>query len=464
MGSSFAVRVYTTRENKRAKGSSYTVRWKVGTEVFSKTFKTSASADGHRSKLVTAQKNGDAFSVTTGLPASMETAGEEKSWYAFAVEYVDWKWPRVGGNSRKSLAKAMTAGTVAMLRRPAPSEFDPVKVRTALREWAFNSKRRAEQPLPAEVKVILDWVGRNTRSVADLDVEEVGGSFVAALGARLNGKPAAASSVRRYRRVMTLAMESAIKQGLLRSSPIPKGREENEVASAPKVAEAIDKRSLLNSSQMARLLEWIGRRPRMGRCYRAFFATLYYAGLRPEEAVALLVKDATLPEEGWGELLVWTAKPEVGSQWTDSGEVHETRGLKGRAEGDTRPVPLHPSLVRILRDLIEAYGLEPDDILFQGERGGMLSGSVYRRVWGKARKEVLTPHEFDSPVGRRVYDTRHTCLTMWLNNGIPPAQVAAWAGNSVPVLLAIYARCIVGQLADLQKRIEAVQALEHVEV
>ncbi|GFE16874.1 hypothetical protein Sgleb_49210 [Streptomyces glebosus] len=58
-----------------------------------------------------------------------------------------------------------------------------------------------------------------------------------------------------------------------------------------------------------------------------------------------------------------------------------------------------------------------------------------------------------------MYDLRHTCLTTWLNNGIPPAQVAAWAGNSVPVLLATYTRCITGQLAELQGRIEGPQRL-----
>ncbi|MFF8013298.1 hypothetical protein [Streptomyces sp. NPDC007929] len=62
-------------------------------------------------------------------------------------------------------------------------------------------------------------------------------------------------------------------------------------------------------------------------------------------------------------------------------------------------------------------------------------------------------------MGKRLYDLRHTCLTTWLNNGIPPAQVAEWAGNSVPVLLATYARCITGQLAELQQRIEGPQRL-----
>ncbi|MFK0262802.1 hypothetical protein ACIQU1_15880 [Streptomyces angustmyceticus] len=98
-------------------------------------------------------------------------------------------------------------------------------------------------------------------------------------------------------------------------------------------------------------------------------------------------------------------------------------------------MPVHPALVAILRDLIEEAGLKPGDLLFPGEKGGLPAGSVFRRVWRKARKAVLIEHEYSSPVGKRAYDLRHTCLTTWLNNGIPPAQVAAWAGNSVPVLL-----------------------------
>lgn len=84
---------------------------------------------------------------------------------------------------------------------------------------------------------------------------------------------------------------------------------------------------------------------------------------------------------------------------------------------------------------------------------------MFRRVWRKARKAVLIEHEYSSPVGKRAYDLRHTCLTTWLNNGIPPAQVAAWAGNSVPVLLAISTRCITGELTELQGRIEEPQRL-----
>ncbi|MFD3560125.1 hypothetical protein ACFWVU_10685 [Streptomyces sp. NPDC058686] len=109
----------------------------------------------------------------------------------------------------------------------------------------------------------------------------------------------------------------------------------------------------------------------------------------------------------------------------------------------------------VLRKRIQREGLEPGELLFQGEGGGILAGSVIRCAWRSARQAVLPPHVFDSPAGKRVYDNRHTRLTKWLNDGIPPAQVAEWAGSSVPVPLATYARCVEGQMQDLKRRLEA---------
>jgi len=48
-------------------------------------------------------------------------------------------------------------------------------------------------------------------------------------------------------------------------------------------------------------------------------------------------------------------------------------------------------------------------------------------------------------LARRPYDLRHACLSTWLNGGVDPTQVAEWAGNSVAVLLRVYAKCIVGR-------------------
>ena len=39
------------------------------------------------------------------------------------------------------------------------------------------------------------------------------------------------------------------------------------------------------------------------------------------------------------------------------------------------------------------------------------------------------------------------------NGGVYPTQVAEWAGNSVDVLLRIYAKCVVGQDEQARRRI-----------
>lgn len=121
--------------------------------------------------------------------------------------------------------------------------------------------------------------------------------------------------------------------------------------------------------------------------------------------------------------------------------------------------PRIPRSSRFCVNYGEADRLRPGDLPFPGEKGGLLAGSVFRRVWSKARKAVPDGHGYASPVGKRVYDLRHACLATWLNNGVPPAQVAAWAGSGVPVLLATYARCVTGRPAGLQKRIEGPQEL-----
>jgi integrase len=457
MPTSYKVTVWKTRTYKGTSKTTYNVRWIVGGEEQSETFDSAALADGFRSQLKQAMSKGEAFDVLTGLPPSMSKKGTTTAWYDFVVGYVDLKWPISSAHQRKNSAFAFALATKAFL--PAKLYgFTARDLRTALREWAFNTEKRAGAP--ADVALILAWVRRNSKPVAVWDEEETTDNVLAAIGRKLNGKPAAASSVRRNKQILKGCLDLAVKRNLLAVNPL-----EGLKVSNAKTSNAVDKRCLLNPTQAKSLLAWVRRRRRSGKKLHAFFALLYFAGLRPEEAVALTVRDLSLPAEGWGEILVSVSRSEAGSRWTDSGKPRDERSLKGRAETEVRPVPAHPDLVAILREYIanpkqhlykgeEARSLKPGDMLFTGEQGGELAASVYRRAWGEARDAVLTADQAASPLGKRVYDLRHTCLTTQLNSGVPPAQVAEWAGNSVPVLLSTYAKCISGQDADHKRRIE----------
>lgn len=319
---------------KGARKTTYTVRWVVAGKAWREPFGTVALAEGFRSELVRATGKGEAFVIATGLPVSHRCQSASMSWYAFAVGYVDARWAELGGNSRKNTAKTLTAVTIALLRAQ-PTQFAPVAVRTALREWAFNATRRAHAP--RDVVAILRWVERNSLPVSAWEEPEKVDGVLRAVDTRLDGKQAAAWSRKRHRRILNVVMKYAIRR---RGNPLPKGKESTTVT---KTSNAVDKRSLMNADQAVALLDWIRRRPRGGPRLHAFFATLYYCALRPEEAVAMRVQDVTLPGPGagdqWCELLIHTATPEVGKQWTDTGEIHEERDLKGRAEGETRTVP-----------------------------------------------------------------------------------------------------------------------------
>ncbi|MCX5314810.1 hypothetical protein [Streptomyces sp. NBC_00154] len=257
--SSLDVRFYPIETNKRAKGNSYTVRWKVSHKKHSKTYKKSAVADDERSKLLAAHRKRELFDIETGRPISWTSKVAEVNWYDFAVEYVDWKWPRASGNTRKNMAKALTPAKIALLRTSPPAYFEPVEVRRALREYAFNVNRRTDpdRPVPAEVQTILDWIQRNALPMSTWEKTERVDKVVTALGL-LDGTAAAASSVTRNDRIMNLVMGYAIRHNYLKSNPLPKGKGER---TAPKVAQAIDKRCLLNRDLVAKMLDWIGRRP-----------------------------------------------------------------------------------------------------------------------------------------------------------------------------------------------------------
>ncbi|WP_018638313.1 site-specific integrase [Parafrankia elaeagni] len=52
------------------------------------------------------------------------------------------------------------------------------------------------------------------------------------------------------------------------------------------------------------------------------------------------------------------------------------------------------------------------------------------------------------------YDLRYAAVSTWLNAGVPPTLVAAWAGHGVDVLFKIYAKCLDGEEVRMRGRIE----------
>ncbi|MDQ2586029.1 tyrosine-type recombinase/integrase [Saccharothrix yanglingensis] len=453
MSTTYDVRVYKTETYQGKKTTTHYVRWKVAGKLHREGFRTAALADSFRSELVSASRRGEAFHVDTGRPVSMQREEHTMSWFRLACAFVDMKWPRAAATTRRTNAEALTTVTTALFTT-AKGKPDDKLIRAALGRWAFNTSRR-DQDKPDAIAGALRWIERNTRPVSALADPEVLRPVLDALTVRLDGKPYAPSVVSRRRKILSTTVEYAVERKLLTKNPIPALK-----WTAPRTVHAVDRRSVANPVQARTLLAAVGTQQRSGPRLVAFFGCLYFAALRPEEAVALAKHNLSLPEKGWGELTIDTAEPHAGKEWTDSGANRDRRQLKQRARGESRTVPCPPELTALLHSHIRQFGTAADGRLFTGERNGQeLPKLTIVRAWQRARAEVFTQEVVATPLAGTPYDLRHAAVSTWLNGGVPAVTVAEWAGHSVEVLLKIYAKCLDGEAAAVRQRVEA--ALGH---
>src|SRR5205085_2821093 len=112
------------------------------------------------------------------------------------------------------------------------------------------------------------------------------------LAIRLDGKPAAATTVSHKRAVFYGALRYAVELKLLDTHPM-----DHVQWIAPKSDDEVDRRVVVNPKQARALLDAVqDREPRSV----AFFACMYYAALRPAEALHLGADECELPEKGRG--------------------------------------------------------------------------------------------------------------------------------------------------------------------
>ncbi|MEU9339896.1 hypothetical protein AB0D74_01530 [Streptomyces sp. NPDC048278] len=165
--------------------------------------------------------------------------------------------------------------------------------------------------------------------------------------------------------------------------------------------DTVDPDCVPNLIQVARLLDSVRRLPGRGPHVYAFFACMYYAGMRPAEVIHLRKVQCRLPSSGWGLLNLKGGIVTSGKEWTDDGSVHEIHSLKRRAAKATRPVPIPPVFVRILRDHIARFGVSADGRIFQNAAGNYIDTAAYCVTWGRAREATLALDEHALNLAKR---------------------------------------------------------------
>jgi integrase len=443
---SYDVRFWDIKKTGSGPAARFRVRWAVGGREHCKSFRARPLADGFLGGLKDAARDRQPFSPVTGLPGGEAAGDGTLTWYEHARAYAESKWAALAPVSRRSLAEALVTVTVALTatKRGAP---EPVVLRRALFAWAFNPGARDQDP-PPDITAALDWAAHASLPLSALEDTATVRLALGACARTLDGKPAAGSTQRRKRSVLYNALGYAVEQGHLASNPVDRIQ-----WTAPAVAQSVDRRGVVSPAQARALLAAVRGLSNRGAHLEGFYACLYYAALRPSEAVMLREADLHLPARGWGRIDLAASASRAGTAWTDHGTARQERGLKHRPVHETRAIPVPPDLVQLLRAHLRRYGTTADGRVFQTTRGGILQDSAYGAVWAEARKVALTPAQYRSPLGRRPYDLRHAAVSLWLNSGVPATEVARRAGHGVAVLLKIYAHCIDGQADAANKRI-----------
>ena len=427
---------------KRDRPKPYRVRWSVAGRrpPFSHSFLTVELAESFKADLKKAAQRGERFDEATGLPDSMLRKDRDITWYEHAQEYAAARWKGSAGNSRRSIVESLTRVTPVLVRnlRGAP---DPDILRAALRK-DFNHGQPAALA-PDETRAIA-WLKRASLPLSALNDDSVVTDVLDALAACLDGTPAAPDYYARRLRVTRTCLSYAIRKKRLTRNPLLAANLP-EHWTPPKADDAVDPRSVGSPQLVAEMLtvaSYIG--VRQGPRFTAFFACMFYGMMRPAEVARLTKAGCYLPENGWGTLTFSDSTPAPGKEWTDTGDVHEDRGLKGRSRKSVRKVPIPPDLVFPLAEHIERFGTTADGRLFRSEQGNPIQPSTWWQVWRRVRALSLTPEQFATPLMKRPYDLRHAGIVWRLNSGVPAAEVAKWAGHSVEVLTRIYAGCVIG--------------------
>jgi integrase len=441
---SYDVKFWAIRPGKAKKKRTYEVRWKVAHEPHSRTLANKAQAENFLSDLRQAARSGESFDIDTGLPDSMvEDDKHERSWLEFCLSYIDMKWPAAAPKTRDSMTDALATMIPAVVGEEPPDGLEHGTLYTALRHFTLAPESR-ELAKPPEIAAALDWLGKTSLPVAEVGKAQTARAALNAISVLLDGRAASATTIARKRSVFANVIEYALELEELTSNPL-----DRLSWKPPKVAAFVDRRVVVNPRQARELLTavtYVGQQRRgphsRGQRLMALYACMYYAALRPAEAVALRRQDCHLPDTGWGYLTLEKSRPEVNRRWSDTGSAHDERTLKHRPAQETRRVPIPPELVTIVREHIETFGVGDDGRVFSSDRGHVVASTAISDVWAEARILALMPHQVASPLAGRPYDLRHAAVSLWLNAGVPATEVAERAGHSVEVLLRVYAKCL----------------------
>lgn len=390
----------------------YIVRWKLDGKLRGMPFQTEGQAKRWKARLMVAVEDEAKWSTATGLPVSWSPASQVDV-AALCRLYLRGEWSTLAPNSRRSLALALAVMVERAARHGAP---------------AWTSARRSEVIAwladgDAELSsATASWVTKWSLHLDDLD----GPALVAldrAMRCRIDGTPLAKTTAQRQVVAARRCLDEAVAMGAMASNEWPKADRGRAARKSAKVAQP--RRVVPSEDTVRAMLAAMPSHQPASRMYQAMSWVSGWAGLRPQEVVALERENVDLPETGWGTARVAGAWNGCGERW---GELDEDIGP---VKTFVREVPLHPELVTVLRKWVAREGITSGP-LFRTRNGLRPTQSNWGRALHRACAKVGAPTM--SP-----YALRHFRGSHWVASSLELPRVADLMGHSLETLVKVYA-------------------------
>ena len=392
---------------RTGKRKPYVIRWRVGGKQSYKSFQYVAEARQFHARLLTAASNGEQFDPVTKLPTSWGTPNAltvaEVAYKWFRENYTEWA-PR----TRSSNSEPMVDLMMRLVKSNA-TKYDSAEMKRTIKAWL------AADPLSA---MMPPWLVKYSLPISSL-TPQICSTANTEMLKKKDGTPKARSTQQRYRANIHALMDWAVEQRFITTDPWPTAKRERKSTRSQKTKSA--KTVLPTPDEVKSCLDQVVKKGSKegAKARQVLLYIIYYAGLRPSEAVALHIEDCTLPDTGWGVLDVHRARVDCGAVWSaDSAKI-------GATKTDARQVPIPQELVVIIKENI---GTRTAGLVAPSERNTMMSVNNLTKTWISVRTNPKW----------RVYDLRAACASLRVNSGRAPAIVAAEMGHSIEVLFERY--------------------------
>jgi len=364
------------------------------------------------------------------------------------------KWPSLEPKAREELARYLNrARRHLVVRKPPPSYAEAVDAYLKLGSLVV----RSDAPLDDAARIGVDWLIRHSSPVAAIGPREIEAFLrMFVVDQRNPGRSVSPATQRRMIADLRPMWTWGVRSGLVDTDPWPAVDPPTLRASAGRRR----KTSTIEPADADLVLS-----PNDGRVV-CFVLVMGFCGLRPGEALGLVVSDLELPPVGNGWLTVRRSRRRADKRFIDVDEDEDWGPLKAKDAGTTRRGPIPRDLVVLLRRHLELFCSDagPTDLVFQ-RRGKPFNLETFGDVaWAPARALMFPSHPelpADSPLQPkrsrlRRHDLRHSACTMWFAADVPVAVCQRWSGHTqLSVFLNVYQGLIPGQHEEGAARLDA---------